>query len=144
MKDIQYAGTILVVFFVVIALRLRFPAALNTLSLLSRPGATVLLLGLVALVYYKGYHITALISAVLVVFLLQTVWNVWPESDEKRLSLEVGRDLARFEESNSIDLQFANGSVKHNAPFLLAPPNGFHELLVFPPSSETLHEMCGN
>jgi hypothetical protein len=144
MKDIQYAGIILVVFFVVVALKLRFPAALNTISLLSRPGATVLLLGGVALVFYKGYHITALITAVLVVFLLQTVWSVWPHSDEKRLNLEIGRDLARFDESNSIDLQFANGSVKHNAPFLLAPPNGFHELLVFPPSSETLNEMCGN
>ena len=143
MKDIQWAGLVCVVFFIVIGARLRFPSALNALSSISRQGATVLLLGLIALVFHKGYPLTSVVLSVLVVFLLHTLWTGWPRSDEKRLNLEVGRDLARFEEANSIDLQFANGSVKHNVPHLLAMPNAFNELLVFPPSSETLHQMCG-
>ena len=144
MKDIQYAGIVLVLFMVVVGLRLRFPAALNALSSLSRPGATVVLLAGVAFIFHKGLPITAVVSAVLVVFLLQTIWKWWPNSDEKRLFLDVGRDIARFDEANSIDLQFANGTVKHNIPHLLAEPVGFNELLVFPPSSEILHQMCGN
>jgi hypothetical protein len=143
MKDMQWAGLVCVVFFVVVAARLRFPFMLNALSAVSRQGATVLLLGIIALVFHKGYPITSVVLSVLVVFLLHTLWSGWPRSDEKRLNLEVGRDLARFEEANSIDLQFANGSVKHNMPHLLAPPNAFNELLIFPPTSETLHEMCG-
>ena len=144
MKDFQIAGIVLVLVFAVLAARLRFPSALNFLANLTRAGATILLLGSVALVYFKGYPITSLMLGVLVVFLLQTVWVGHPRSDEKRLELEVGRDLARFDPSNSIDLQFANGSVKHNLPHLLAAPSGWHELLVFPPSSETLEQMCGS
>ena len=143
MKDFQLASIVLVLFFIVVAVRLRFPMLLNFMANLTRPGATILLLGSVALVYYKGYPITALMTGILAVFLLQTIWVGYPRSDEKRLDLEVGRDLARFDPANSIDLQFANGSVKHNMPHLLAPPTGWHELLVFPPSSQTLHEMCG-
>jgi hypothetical protein len=144
MKDIQYAGIVLVLFMAIVGMRLRFPAALNLLSMLSRPGATIVLLGVVALIFHKGLPITALITAVIVVFLLQTIWKWWPNSDEKRLFLDVGRDLSRFDESNSIDLQFANGTATHNTPYLLEPPVGFNELLVFPPSSETLNQMCGN
>jgi hypothetical protein len=143
MKDLHLAGIILVLFFVVVAAKIRSPDALNLLSALSRPGATVLLLGLVVLVYSKGLPLTAMMCGVLVVFLLQQIWVRWPASDEKRLSLEVGRDLARFDPSTSIDLQFANG-LKHNTPHLLTPPNGWNEMLIFPPSSETLNEMCGS
>jgi len=143
MKDFQVAAIVVVVFFAIVASRLRFPNALNVLSTLTRPGATVLLLGGVVLVYCKGYHITALILGVLAVYLLQTIWVSWPGSDEKRLSLEVGRDIARFDPANSIDLQFANGSATHAPPHLQARSPGFHELLIFPPSSETLNQMCG-
>lgn len=143
MKDIHYAGLVCLLFFVVVAARLRFPSSLNALSSITRPGATIVLLGAVGFVFYKGFPLTALVAGVLVVFLLQTIWTGWPRSDEKRLSLEVGRDLARFDVANSIDLQFANGTVKHNIPHLLAPPTGWNELLVFPPSAETLSEMCG-
>ena len=102
----------------------------------------MLLLGGVAGLYYYDYKVTALITGILSVYLLKTMWTNWVRGDERRLYLEVGRDVARFDPSNSIDLQFANGSVTHNAPSLLVPPYQ-PEMLVFPPSAETQHMMNG-
>lgn len=119
------------------------PSVLEFLLALTRPGATLLLLSVIAFLYMKNLHLTAMVASAGVILLLRTLWTSWPRSDARRLHLEIGKDLARFESANSIDLQFANGSVKHNMPHLIAPVQGFEELLVFPPSSKTLHEMCG-
>jgi hypothetical protein len=43
------------------------------------------------------------------------------------LYLEVARDQARFVEENSIDLQFANKTAKHDAPDMLLSPTPFPE-----------------
>lgn len=141
-NDGLYALLLIGVFLAISASGARFPLVLDLLSTLTRPGATVLLLGCTWLLYDKGFVATSLIFGIMVVYMLKTLWVVWPSSDARRLHLEVGRDLARFDPSTSIDLQFANGTVKHDLPHLIQKTE-FEELLVFPPSSETLHDMNG-
>jgi hypothetical protein len=68
------------------------------------------------------------------------MWSYWPRSDARRIYLELGRDNDRFDHSTSIDLQMADGTVKHS------PPSMFYKdwspkLLVFPPSLETQRQM---
>jgi hypothetical protein len=76
------------------------------------------------------------------VMLLKTLW-AWPGTQDRELNLDIGKDLSRFEPANSIDLQFANGTAKHDQPHFLEPMQKFDDLLVFPPSAETLHQMNG-
>jgi hypothetical protein len=116
---------------------------LNLLLGLTRPGATVLMLSVVLGLLYKNYFYTALATAVLTVFLLKDVWVKYAYSDARRLNSEITRDLARFDPNQSIDLQFANKSVSHDPPALYVKPSSTTGLLIFPPSSDVLHEMCG-
>lgn len=142
--DNLYAIGLSVLFFILLATKYKFPQVLEALSYFGRPAATILVLGSVVVLYYKDLRKTALVATLLSVYLLTTIWTTWPRSDEKRLHLEMGRDQARFEEQNSIDLQFATGSAKFDAPDMLLSPTSFPELLVFPPSIETMTDMCGN
>jgi hypothetical protein len=141
-RDFIVALSLIGVFVVITATNKVLPNILEFFLLLTRPGATILLLGCVAGLYYYNYRSSALIAGLLSVYLLKTIWTNWVRSDDRRLHLEIGRDQARFDPANSIDLQFANGSVKHNLPHLLVQPT-FPDLLVFPPSSKTLQEMNG-
>lgn len=75
-------------------------------------------------------------------YLLKDIWVLWPRSDARRLHLDVARDQARFDPSTSVDLQWANGTVGHDSPSMLEA-HGDSKMLVFPPSSEVLNEMCG-
>ena len=109
---------------------------------LTRPVASVVLLSLIALAYYKGWHYTFLILGLIVVFLLKDMWTNWPRSDKRRLLLDIGRDQDRFDHSSSIDLQMADGTVKHESPSLFAQ-DWSPTLLVFPPSEATLAELNG-
>ncbi len=109
---------------------------------LTRPGATILLLGGLVALYWKGLHYSFLVFALLSVYLLADIWRHWTTSDARRLHLEIGRDQDRFDPSSSIDIQFANGSVTHSPPSLYAK-DWAPTLLVFPPSAETLAEMNG-
>jgi len=138
----MYALVLIGIFVAMTAANKQFPQVLEGLLMLSRPVATVLLLGGVVGLYAYGYHLTALIAGVLSVYLLKTLWTNWVRGDARRLHLEVGRDLARFDPATSIDLQFANGTAKHNLPHLLVPPS-FPEMLVFPPSAKTQQDMNG-
>jgi hypothetical protein len=140
-NDHKGALALIGVFVVMMATRTQFPHLLEGM-LISRPVSTILLLGGVAALYTYNLHTTALIAGLLSVYLLKTLWTTWPRSDERRLHLEVGRDNARFDPLTSIDLQFANGTAKHNLPVLLSHPT-FPEMLVFPPSSETQYAMNG-
>jgi hypothetical protein len=115
---------------------------LELLLKLTRPGATVLLLSLVVWLYSKNMLYTALASVVLVVFLLKDLWTNYVRSDARRLFLDVGRDMARFNPLTSIDLQFANGTAVHDAPSLYYTASN-PTLLVYPPSAETLEKMNG-
>lgn len=84
-----------------------------------------------------------IIVAVVAMFLLKDVWTNWVQSDARRLYLDIGRDQARFQASNSIDLQFANGTASHAKPKMLQKDRDVSPLLVYPPSAETLAEMNG-
>jgi len=134
---------LLLAFLLVIVTQKQFSAQLLELLLkLTRPGATIVLLALLVLTYVNHLHYTFLMLGLIVVFLLKDMWTAWPRSDARRLYLEVGRDQDRFDHSSSIDLQMADGTVKHEIPSV-RDKNTHRTLLVFPPSAETLHEMNG-
>jgi hypothetical protein len=88
------------------------------------------------------HHYTFLVMGLVVVFLLKDMWVQWPNSDARRLYLETSRDQARFDPSSSIDIQMANGSIKHAPPSIYGK-DWSPQLLVFPPSEETLYELNG-
>lgn len=140
--DESYAGLSLALLLVVVTQKQFSHTILELLLKLTRPGATVALLALLVFVYHKGLHYTFLVLALVSVFLLKDVWTYWVGSDARRLHLEVGRDNDRFDHSSSIDLQMADGTVKHAPPSMYSP-GWSPTLLVFPPSAETQHEMNG-
>ena len=140
--DESYAVLLLAFLLVTVTQKKFAHLFLELLLKITRPGATVLLMSLLVFVYHKGLHYTFLVLGLLVVFMLKDLWSQWVSSDARRLFLEVGRDQDRFDHSSSIDIQMADGTVKH------APPPSYtsralSSLLVFPPSEETLKEMNG-
>jgi len=141
-KDLGGALALIGIFAAMLATQTQFPGALEGFLFLGRPLSTGLLLGGIVMMYCYKYHASALVAALLSVYLLKTIWTTWPRSDARRLHLEIGRDQARFNPANSIDLQFANGTATHNLPVLLVQPS-FPEMLVFPPSSEMQYQMNG-
>lgn len=116
---------------------------LELLLTLSRPGSTVLLLGLVVYLYSQGLVYTALVSAIVSVYLLKDLWTNWVVSDARRLHLDVGLDQARFNPNTSVDLQWAEGTAVHDSPNMLHKDRDASPLLLFPPSAETLRNMSG-
>ena len=143
MNDKLSAGIASVVVLFIVGIQKYSPGSLEFLMHLTRPGATILLLSAVAFAYYKNLELTSLVMMVGTVILLKTLWD-WPKTQDRRLFLDIGKDLARFEPANSIDLQFGNGTAKHDQPHFLEPMQKFDDLLVFPPSSETLRQMNGS
>jgi hypothetical protein len=141
-KDLAGALILIGVFVFIVSTRTRAPEILTTLSG-SRQISTVLLLSLIAYVYTKGYHMTALIGALFSIYLLKTFWTTWPRSYDNEVEVHIAQDRARFNPSTSVDLQFANKSLVHNLPVLLVRPLVHDNLLRFPPSSDLLSEMSG-
>jgi hypothetical protein len=141
-RDESYAF-LLVAFLIVTMVSRQFGALfLELLLKLTRPGATVALLALLAFVYHRGLHYTFLALAIVIIYVLRDIWGAWLNSDARRLYLDRSTDEARFDPASSIDIQMANKTVTH------ASPPSFHsrnlgELLVFPPSAATLAEMNG-
>jgi len=142
--DQFYAAGVVVLFMLVIVSRKFSSGLLEFLITLSRPGATVLVLSLVAFTYWKRYTLTALALALVATYLLKDVWTSYPRSDLRRLNLEIARDQARFDPSTSVDLQWGNGEATHDAPSMLVKNSDNSPLLIFPPSTEILREMCGD
>ena len=140
-KDLAGALILTGIFVFMLATRTKAPAVLQQMSG-SRSVSTIIILGLVAYAYEQGYHSTAFIGALFSVYLLKMFWITWPRSYEHEVHLHIAQDRARFDPSTSVDLQFANKSLTHNLPVLLVRPL-IHDLLVFPPSTETLGEMSG-
>lgn len=140
--DESYAGLLLALLLVVVTQKQFSHMVLELLLKLTRPGATVALMALLVFVYHKGLHYTFLVLALISVFLMKDMWTYWIESDARRLYLEVGRDQDRFDHSSSIDIQMADGTVKHAPPSMYAN-DWSPKLLVFPPSAETQYEMNG-
>jgi len=112
---------------------------LEVLVKLTRPGSTILLLGGCLVLFMKGFYYSALALGLLSILLLKDIWVL---TSARRLYNDVQKDQSRFVASNSIDLQFAQKSITHDSPSMLSPSKS-ETMLIFPPSSETLREMCG-
>lgn len=122
----------------------RFAGGLLELLLtLTRPGATVVLLGIVLFLYAQGLVYTSLAAAVISVYLLKDVWTYWVNSDERRLHIDVGLDHARFNPNTSVDLQWATGTAVHDSPNMLHRDRDASPLLLYPPSQDVLRSMSG-
>ena len=107
-----------------------------------RPLSTCILLLIPVFLFTRGMVYSSLVSVILAVYLLQDIWKYYISSDARRLFLESGRDQARFDAGKSIDLQFANHTATHDSPNMLVTSTDA-PMLIFPPSSEVLEEMCG-
>jgi hypothetical protein len=140
--DESYASLLLAGLLVIITQRQISSLLLEVLLKFTRPGATIGLLSLMLFLYMGHHHYTFLVMGLVVVFLLKDMWVQWPNSDARRLYLETSRDQARFDPSSSIDIQMANGSIKHAPPSIYGK-DWSPQLLVFPPSEETLYELNG-
>jgi hypothetical protein len=112
---------------------------LELLVHLSRPGSTILLLGGVVLLFTKGYGYSSLALALLSIYLLKDMWK-W--SQARRIFNDVQADQRRFDPSLSVDLQWAQKSATHDAPSMLTSSKS-ENMLVFPPSPETLAQLSG-
>jgi len=141
--DSLIALSLLLVLFGFVVMRMFSLPVLEMLLMLGRPGATVLVLSLVAYAYFKGYLLTALAGALVSVYLLKDLWTEYPASDARRLYLDRLRDTSRFDSTNSIDLQFANGTAVHDSPSMLRKDKDVDPLLVYPPSKAVLKSMSG-
>lgn len=142
-NDSTYSLLVLGFFVSVISMKGFSGGLLEMLLTLTRPGATVLLLGLVVYLYTQGLVYTALASAVVVVYLLKDVWTNWVKSDARRLHMDVGLDQSRFNPASSVDLQWASGMVTHDSPNMLHKDRDASPLLLYPPSEATLRSMSG-
>jgi hypothetical protein len=140
--DSIYSLLVLGLFLAVVSFKQFSFSLLEFLLKLTRPGATVLLLTLVAVLFVKKYFYTALVAALVSMFLIKDLWKSYIRSDARRLHLEIGRDQARFDPLNSIDIQFGNGTVTHDVPSMLSTTHD-PKMLVYPPSAETQREMNG-
>ena len=143
-NDILYALGVLALFVSAIANKSFGEPLVEGLLSLTRPGATVLLLVVVLYLYLQRLIFTMIAVAVVVMFLLKDVWTNWVRSDARRLHLDVGRDLARFDPTTSVDLQWANGDATHDKPKMLGKDVVSSPLLLFPPSSEVLVQLTGS
>ena len=142
-NDILFALGVLVLFVGAIANKTFSEPLVEGLVSLTRPGATTLLLVVILYLYIQRLIFTMIAVAVVAMFLLKDVWTNWVRSDARRLHLDIGRDQARFQPSNSIDLQFANGTASHDKPKMLQKDRDVSPLLIYPPSAQTLAEMNG-
>ena len=70
-RDFIVALVLIGVFVAMVATRQQFPQALELLLALTRPGATILLLGSIVGLLYYDYKISALIASVLSIYLLK-------------------------------------------------------------------------
>lgn len=142
-RDTLYSLVLLGVFGIVL-MRQRFTTVtLEVLMSLTRPGATILLLGTAVYLYNKGMMYTTLMFILISVYLLKDVWGRWTMSDSRRQYLDMGRDQARFNEATSVDLQWANRSTIHDSPNMLRTDGDASPLLIYPPSQATLESMSG-
>lgn len=142
-NDSTYSLVVLGVFIGIISMKGFAGGLLELLVTITRPGATVLLLGLVVYLYTQGLVYTALTSSIVVIYLLKDVWTHWVASDARRLHLDMGVDHGRFNPSTSVDLQWASGLATHDSPNMLHKDSDASPLLLYPPSDATLRSMSG-
>lgn len=63
--------------------------------------------------------------------------------EERRVEVEVSEDNDRFDARTSIDIQFAEGTVKHAPPSILGWTKDAAPLLLYPPTTSTLNSLNG-
>ena len=142
-NDSTYALLVLGIFVSIIAMKGFAGGLLELLLTLTRPGATVILLGAVVYLYSQGLVYISLASAIVVVYLLKDVWTYWVASDARRLKLDMGLDQSRFNPNTSVDLQWATGMATHDSPNMLHKDRDANPLLLYPPTDDTLRSMFG-
>jgi len=142
-RDTSYALLVLVFLLLTIVQKGFAAKLLEILLSLTRPGATFLVLGVLLYTYHIGHHYTFLAFALLSVFLLRDVWTSWPQSDARRLHLDIAKDQARFDPDLSLDIQVADKVIGHHAPRMLRKDGDASPLLIYPPSAETLAQLSG-
>ena len=142
-NDSTYSLIVLGIFVSIIAMKGFAGGLLELLLTLTRPGATVLLLGAIVYLYSQGLVYTALASAIVTVYLLKDVWTHWTASDARRLHLDMGLDQSRFNPNTSVDLQWATGRVTHDSPNMIHKDRDVSPLILYPPSDDTLRSMSG-
>jgi hypothetical protein len=86
-----------------------------------------------------------LVGVLVVALAIGFLWLVSGQdtSVEARVARDRQRDVARFLPQNSLDISMAMGLITHDPPSMLAPPTPPPPLLLYPPSPETLANMCG-
>ena len=83
-------------------------------------------------------------ALVLLAFYLYLYNNSQVEySEDRRVEVEKQTDDARFDSRTSIDIQFADGTVKHESPSISGWTKDAGPLLTYPPSSDTLKSLSG-
>lgn len=142
-NDTIYSLILLGIFVGVISTKRFAGGIIELLVTLTRPGSTIILLGLVAYLYSQNLTYTSLAAGIVSIYLLKDVWTHWVNSDERRLHLDVGLDQARFNPNTSVDLQWANGTAVHDSPNMLHRDRDVSPLLLYPPSDDTLRSMSG-
>lgn len=142
-NDSMYALVVLGLLVGVISTRGFGGGMLELLLSLTRPGATVLLLGVVVYLYSQGLVYTSLATAVVAVYLLKDVWTHWVASDARRLHIDMGLDQSRFNPNTSVDLQWASGMATHDSPNMMHKDRDVSPLLLYPPTQEVLTSMSG-
>jgi hypothetical protein len=142
-NDTTYSLILLGLFVGVISMKRFVGGVIELLVTLTRPGSTILLLGLVAYLYSQNLVYTSLVAGVISVYLLKDVWTHWVNSDARRLHIDVGLDQSRFNPNTSVDLQWANGTAVHDSPNMMHRDRDVSPLLLYPPSNETLRSMSG-
>jgi len=140
--DKVLAATVLSLFFIVIWMKQFSLGLLELMLAAGRPASTVVLLGLLLYMYSKNLIYTMLASVMMFIYLLKDLWVEYPQSNLRRLLLDINRDQARFDPTYSVDLQFGNGTAKFD------PPSLFHKdemplLLIYPPTEDVLRDMSG-
>jgi hypothetical protein len=86
-----------------------------------------------------------ILAALVVVLVLGFLYLISSQdtSMEARIARDRKRDVARFLPQNSLDISMAMGLITHDPPTMLNPPTPPPPLLLYPPSQETLANMCG-
>jgi hypothetical protein len=86
-----------------------------------------------------------ILAALVVVLVLGFLYLVSSQDNsmEARIARDRQRDVARFLPQNSLDISMAMGLITHDPPTMLNPPTPPPPLLLYPPSQETLANMCG-
>jgi hypothetical protein len=140
-KDESYALMLFAVLLLLVSQEdINIPVSKFLLEL-SRPISTALILAALYLVFKQGLHYTFLVLLVISVYLLRELWSTRVLYDS-RLYYDLSRDEARFNPNTSLDIQLATGAVQ--LPTSLTRNIGYIDnLLIYPPSFETLKELSG-